>query len=134
MKRFLAFLMLILTLNISYGNEKGKPQVSVLEYALTSGIEYRQPVDNLGNKIPNTIKRLYLWTKIKAYSPPTYIYHVWYYKGEEVARIRLYIKYPIFRTWSFKTIPPQWTGSWKVVVEDVYGNPVLEKEFIVFKE
>ncbi|NPA53756.1 MAG: DUF2914 domain-containing protein [Aquificae bacterium] len=105
----------------------------VIDSALTKAIRYKQPINTL-EKIPNTIKRIYLWTRIKTLYPPTYIYHVWYYKGKEVARIRLYIKYPIFRTWSFKTIPSTWTGKWKVVVEDINGIPLLEREFEVYKK
>ncbi len=105
-------------------------ETEVISLVLAKSVKNRIP-DTIGDVIPNNIGRVYLWTQIKANNPPTYIYHVWYYKNKEVARIRLYIKYPVFRTWSFKTVPPTWTGSWKVVVEDVYGNRLAEKSFKV---
>ncbi len=129
----LVFTLFLFVFISSLKAENIEPEVYVIDYALTTGIKYKQPTE-VAEEFPNTVRRIYLWTKIKAKNPPTYIYHVWYYKDEEVARIRLYIKYPIFRTWSFKTIPPQWTGKWKVVVEDIHGIPVLEKEFFVYKK
>ena len=127
--RFLKiFLVLLFLSSISFAQE-----VSIIDYALTTGIKNKDPVNRL-DSFPNTVKRIYLWTKVKALNPPTYIYHVWYYEGKEMARIRLYIKYPIFRTWSFKTLMPQWIGNWKVVVEDKDKNPIFEKNFKVYKE
>ncbi len=130
MKRLVFILLLAFSIyNISFAENKN---VKVIEMALAKSVKNRIP-EIIGDEVPNNIKRLYFWTKILAKEPPTYIYHVWYYKGEEVARIRLYIKYPIFRTWSFKTIPPSWTGKWKVVVEDENGNQIVEKHFKVVK-
>lgn len=133
MRRVFKIFNIFLFLCVFYTKSFAINDISVLDYALTTSIKNKDPIDRL-DSFPNTVKRMYLWTKIKALDPPTYIYHVWYYKGREMAKIRLYIKYPIFRTWSFKTLIPQWTGEWKVVVEDANGNPVFEKTFQVYKE
>ncbi len=124
---FLSFFLLIY-----FGYSYGKSNISVVDAALATGIENKNPV-GVSDKFPNTVKRVYLWTKIKVQNPPTYIYHVWYYKNREMARIKLYIRYSLFRTWSFKTILPQWTGDWRVQVEDTKGNIIFSKDFTVYK-
>jgi hypothetical protein len=103
-------------------------QIEVLDMKFSRDIEDRIPVD-VSEVFPPDIGRVYCWTKIKADSVPTKIYHVWYFKNREMARIELDIHYPVFRTWSYKTILPQWIGEWKVVVQDENGNEIYEKSF-----
>ena len=42
--------------------------------------------------------------------------HVWYYNGEEMARVNLPANYARNRIWSSKNILPEWKGQWKVAV------------------
>ncbi|WP_457642113.1 DUF2914 domain-containing protein [Persephonella sp.] len=120
--RNLFFIVLMIVFN------SNASEIKVLEIYFAENVENRKPI-NISETFPNTIKRVYCWTKIKAENPPTKIYHVWYHKDKEMARVELDIKYPYFRTWSYKTILSHWIGKWKVVVEDKNGNPLAEKEF-----
>ncbi len=131
-EKMLRFIVFVFILFSFYVHSVYAEDVEVLEAHLAISVKNRQPV-GVAERFPNTVKRVYLWTKIKAKKPPTYIYHVWYYRGKEMAKIKLYIKYSVFRTWSFKTILPQWVGPWRVVVEDINGNPIYEKSFEVYR-
>jgi hypothetical protein len=52
----------------------------------------------------------------------TVIKHVWLYKGEEMATVELPVRSSSWRTYSYKTIPPEWSGDWVVKVIDASGN------------
>ncbi len=104
----------------------------VLEMYFAKNVVNREPVD-VSEKFENTVGKVYCWTKIKTDSPPTYIYHVYKYNGKEMARVKLEIRYPVFRTWSYKTILPEWTGKWTVVIEDTDGNTIREGNFFIIK-
>ncbi|RMH43608.1 MAG: DUF2914 domain-containing protein, partial [Gammaproteobacteria bacterium] len=57
--------------------------------------------------------------------------HVWYWQDREMARVDLPVRSSNWRTWSSKRILPEWTGPWRVVVEDAAGKVVAEKVFRV---
>ena len=69
-------------------------------------------------------EKIYCWSLITGCENPTTVEHVWYLGGEEKARVTLDIKYPRVRTWSSKTILPEWTGDWKVEVVDSSGKVI----------
>ncbi|SNZ06280.1 Protein of unknown function [Persephonella hydrogeniphila] len=101
-------------------------KVQGMEFAVA--IQDREPI-GISDKFPPDIGKVYCWTKIYTEKIPTKIYHVWYYQGNEMARVELGITYHTFRTWSSKKILPQWTGEWTVVVEDENGNEIARKSF-----
>ena len=74
--------------------------------------------------------RIYCWTRVHGMSPPTTVTHAWYYEGKTKARVDLAVRSENWRTWSYKTFPPDWTGSWEVKVLDqdgmVLGSGVFE--------
>ncbi|RMA97830.1 DUF2914 domain-containing protein [Hydrogenothermus marinus] len=128
--RLTAFLLAILfSLNISFAEEK-KILAEVLEIKFATKIENREPI-NIYDEFPKDIKKIYCWTKIKAYQIPTFVIHEWYYNNRLMASVKLPITYYIFRTWSSKRILPIWTGKWKVIVKDERGNIIAEKEFFI---
>ncbi|WP_457626910.1 DUF2914 domain-containing protein [Persephonella sp.] len=102
--------------------------VKVEDMQFAVAIQDREPI-GISERFPPDIGKIYCWTKVIAEKVPTKIYHVWYYGDKEMARVELGITYHTFRTWSSKKILPQWTGTWKVVVEDEEGNKIAEKSF-----
>jgi len=66
-------------------------------------------------------ERVYCLTRVHGMSPPTTVTHVWYYEGKTMARVDLSVGSENWRTWSFKTYKPGWTGSWEVKVLDEDG-------------
>lgn len=104
--------------------------LEVEELSLARGIEQRQPVDVLDN-VPADIGRLYCFSRVTGAQEDTRIAHVWYWQDREMARVELPVRSSNWRTWSSKRILPEWTGDWKVVVEDAEGRIVAEKVFRV---
>jgi hypothetical protein len=55
--------------------------------------------------------------------------HCWFYKGEEMAVVELPVRSDAWRTWSYKTILPEWTGDWEVKVMDAGDNVLTSTPF-----
>jgi hypothetical protein len=87
------------------------------EAELCTGIEERMPVGTAESFAPE-VDKVYLWCKILGAEEPTSVRHVWYYDGEEMAMVELAVESESWRTWSYKTILPEWTGNWEVKVLD----------------
>ena len=104
--------------------------VDVIDMKFAEKVVNRVSV-NVSTEFPSNIKRVYCWTKVKAFEVPTYIFHEWYYKGKIMASVKLDIRSPLFRTWSSKRIIPAWKGNWRVVVKDANGSIVASKEFLI---
>jgi len=97
----------------------GKIEVSAA--AICKEVVNREAVD-IGTRFPNSVSRLYCFTKIVGASQPTEIVHVWSYGDVERARISLKVKSSDWRTYSSKAIQPYETGAWRVDVLDTAGN------------
>jgi len=114
--------------------EEGKPvetvKINVNKGSFCTGVENKQPV-NVGTEFNSNVGKVYFWTIIQGTEIPTTIRHVWYYKEKEMSNIELSVKFPNQRTWSYKTIMPQWIGEWKVRVVDSEGNLLKEVSFII---
>ena len=87
--------------DISFGTEIDKETRSVIGEAATF------PAD--GN-------RVYCMTRVHGMSPPATVTHVWYHESKTMARVDLSVGSENWRTWSYKTYLPAWTGSWEVKV------------------
>ena len=70
---------------------------------------------------PSDGERVFCLTRVHGMSPPTTVTHVWYFEGKTMARVDLSVGSQNWRTWSFKTYKPDWTGSWEVKVLDEDG-------------
>ncbi len=99
-----------------------------VEAALALAIEDRLPVDT-GSTFPADVGRVWLWTSVAGAEGQT-ISHVWSHDGHEWT-VELQIGADRWRTWSNKTIPPEWTGEWKVEVRDGAGNVLKTVTFTV---
>lgn len=95
-----------------------------------TGVEERKPV-GAAERFAADVGRVYCFSELTGVGAAEVIRHVWYWEGTEVARIPLPVEPGRFRTWSLKTIPPAWSGSWRVVVEDANGDVVGEVKFKV---
>ncbi len=79
------------------------------------GVKDREPVEP-DSVFGASVGRLYFFTEVMSTKKMTYVEHVWYYKDEEVFRIRLYVRSQRWRTWSSKAIPRRWIGEWRTEV------------------
>jgi len=108
-------------------------KLNVEEMEIGTNIEDRQII-GADSSFTSSVETLFCFTKIAGAEDNTQISHVWLHEGEEKARIPLSIQARTWRTWSSKTIPASWTGSWKVVIEDKSGDILAEKDFNISEE
>jgi hypothetical protein len=72
--------------------------------------------------VGDDIGRVYCWSTITGARQDTVVEHVWYWQEREMARVRLAVRAPRWRTWSSKRIAPGWSGSWRVEVVTTDGT------------
>jgi hypothetical protein len=103
--------------------------LEVAEVAIAKGVENRDAKD-VADTFTADVAKLYCWTKISGGQEGDTIVHRWK-KGEEVmGEITLKVNGSPWRTFSSKTIMPEWKGKW--VVEILAGDKVLtSKEFTI---
>ncbi|UCC80822.1 MAG: DUF2914 domain-containing protein [Candidatus Zixiibacteriota bacterium] len=89
--------------------------LTVKEMTFCAGVEDREPVSR-DTTFSSDAGNVFFWSNVLNDGYETVIEHVWYYNGEEMARVELPARYPRNRVWSSKTILPEWTGEWTVMV------------------
>jgi len=102
----------------------------VAKIDLATSIENREPV-GADTVFSADVGTIFCFTQIDDASDTTQIEHVWYYKDQEKADIRLDVKSEEWRTWSSKTILQSWTGHWRVMVKGPDGNVLATKNFVI---
>ena len=110
----------------------GGAQLAVAEAVISTGVQDRQPVDNL-TTVPADVGTVYCWTRITGAEGEIQLEHVWYKGDVEMARVSLRVAGSNWRTWSSKNIWPTWTGPWRVKILDEDGT-VLESIRFRIKE
>ena len=105
-------------------------KIEVADAAICKDVVDREAVD-VGTRFPNSVQRLYCYTKIVGASQPTEIVHVWSYGDVERARITLNVKSSNWRTFSSKVIQAHEIGAWRVDVLDTAGNLLKTIDFEV---
>lgn len=103
-------------------------QLTIDQISVCTAIEDRVPVGE-DTVFSNNVGQLYCFTQISGADGDTEIAHVWYFNGEEKARVNLTIKGQTWRTWSSKKIAETWVGPWRVDVMDGNGNVLVSKDF-----
>jgi hypothetical protein len=99
-----------------------------VEMKIGTGIDEREIIGE-GESFGAEVGKIYVWCVVEGAQEPTTIKHVWYYKGNNMAEIPLSIKYARHRTWTFKTIMPQWVGDWEVQILDQDDKLLTKKAF-----
>jgi len=112
------------------GEVQQDAQLEVSVAAICRDVLDREP-DGYGTSFPVSVDKLYCFTKVTGAQSPTQITHVWFFDGNERARVDLAVKSSSWRTYSSKIIQPQEIGKWRVDVEDFAGNVIKTLEFEV---
>ena len=92
-----------------------KSNLEVQDMAFCAGVEEREPISR-DTTFGSNVGQIFFWSNVLNSGDEASIEHVWYYNGEEKARVELPANYPRNRVWSSKTILPEWTGEWMVVI------------------
>ena len=105
-------------------------QLEVSVAAICRDVLDREP-DGYGTSFPVSVGKLYCFTKVTGAQSPTQVTHVWFFDGNERARVDLGVKSSSWRTYSSKIIQPHEIGKWRVEVEDFAGNVLKTLDFEV---
>lgn len=108
----------------------GGAQLAVAEAVITTGVQDRQPVDNL-TTVPTDVGTVYCWTRITGAEGEIQLEHVWYKGDVEMARVSLRVAGSNWRTWSSKNIEQIWTGDWRVDIVGPDGTVLDSVSFTV---
>jgi Protein of unknown function (DUF2914) len=103
-------------------------EITVSQAEVCQEIVDRMPVGS-GGVIPAGTDRVFCFTRIDGAQGVAEITHNWYYQGTLKASVVLPVRAASWRTWSSKTLLPEWTGEWMVEVLSNDGTPL---ESIIF--
>ncbi len=123
-------LFLLGIIGLSHGEDELHERLKVEGIVLCESVEEREPV-SVKTEFTSDVGKVYCWTNIYGAVKPTQIKHVWYYGDKKLAEVPLSIKYPRMRTWSCKSIIPEWVGDWYVEIIGPEGDVLKRVEFIV---
>jgi hypothetical protein len=105
-----------------------QPALVLEEVHIGTGVENREPI-GVGTVFPDDLGKIYCFTKIGGAEGMTDVYHVWYFGDNEMARVKLPVKSPSWRTWSSKTLIKGFgKGHVEIVTEsgDILGKAEFE--------
>lgn len=103
-------------------------EITVTQAVVCQEIVDRMPV-GAGDVIPAGTDRVFCFTQIDGIQAAAEITHNWYYQGSLKASVVLPVHANGWRTWSSKSLLPEWTGEWMVEVLSTDGTPL---ESIIF--
>jgi Protein of unknown function (DUF2914) len=107
------------------------PAITVAEAVVAKSVVDRAPQDT-GTAFPADVGQVVCWTKLSG-AAGTSIHHVWFHGDTQVGDVTLEVGGSPWRTWSRKTVPPDWTGAWHVEVRDASGTVLKRIDFTVGK-
>lgn len=99
----------------------------VLRALLTTGIENREPVDEIVSLDKNS-DRIYFFTEFSGLKGKT-VRHRWEYNGKVMGEVNFNVGSNHWRCYSSKNLLPEWTGIWTVSVLDDQDNVLTETYF-----
>jgi hypothetical protein len=104
--------------------------VSVEDAVICRNVVDRTPSEVI-DVVPSDIKKVYCFTKIVGAAQDSEVVHNWYFDGNLVASVNLFVGSTNWRTYSSKTILPDYTGAWKVEVLSKGGELLKQIMFVV---
>ncbi len=106
------------------------PKPLQVEVVFSRSVEDRQPTGE-DTLFSSDVGKVYCWTLVTGALESTTITHKWFWGQTDMASIDLEVDSPRWRTWSSKTILPEWTGRWSVTILDARGHPLASSTFSV---
>lgn len=105
-----------------------QPAIQIEDAVVCQDVVDRAPVGS-GEVMAKESERVYCFTRVVGAVGDTQITHNWYYKGALKASVVLNVRSSNWRTWSSKTMKPEWVGEWMVEILSEDGTPL---ESIIF--
>lgn len=126
-RRFLTLMISLALIGIPLTGVMAQ-ELTVTRAAVCQDVADREPVGS-GDVFPAGTERVFCHTEIDGAEGESEVTHNWYYKGALKASVVLPVRAGKWRTWSSKTMLPEWTGEWMVEVLSKDGTPL---ESIIF--
>ena len=99
----------------------------VARAVFTSDVQGREPTDTI-TSLSNDKNKIYFFSDLRGLGGQV-VTHRWEYQGRNMGDVKFNVGGPRWRVWSSKTLLPQLTGEWRVLVIDGNGNTVGEASF-----
>lgn len=106
------------------------PGINVTQAVICREVVDRSPVGT-DTVFPEGTERLFCFTRIDGAMGETEITHNWYYQGTLKASVALSVRSLAWRTWSAKTLNPDWTGEWMVEILGQDGTSIERLTFSI---
>jgi len=116
-----SLLALLFSTAIAFAGEVARAQ-------FTSGVDAREPVDELTEAAAANTNKVYFFTELRGLEGQA-VTHRWTHNGNTLAEVSFTPGSARWRVWSSKELLPGWTGTWTVSVVDASGNVLTEKSF-----
>lgn len=126
MKQILLTSIFILSLNPFLQAQ----DISVEAFEFGTDVQDREIV-NADTVFSSDVERIFCLTHVTGMEEESTLTHIWYLDNQEMASVELPVRSSDWRTWSSKTILPDWTGEWSVDVHDSEGNLLMSKSIQV---
>lgn len=97
--------------------------VKIEDAVVCQDVVDRAPVGS-GEVFAKEINKVYCFCRVLGAQPNTRIIHNWYYNGSLKASVKLTVRSSNYRTWSSKTLLPEWGGEWMVEILLEDGTPM----------
>ncbi len=104
--------------------------VQIEDAVVCQDIVDRAPVGSSDMFVRETSK-VYCFCRVVGAEPGSKITHNWYYNGSLKASVKLNVGSSNFRTWSSKTLSPEWQGEWMVEILSDDGKPLDSIVFMI---
>lgn len=104
--------------------------LQVIRDVVTTEVVDREPIND-GLVFSASMGPVFYFTEVKGAYTSTHIAHIWYYEGQQMAKVPLSVEGPRWRTWSSKRMVEDWKGSWRVEAVDEDGNLLSSQTFEV---
>lgn len=98
---------------------------SVARAAFTTGVQDREPVDQL-SAADTSLETVFFFTELADLQDQT-VTHRWEYNGEMMAEVKFNVGGARWRVHSSKKLLPEWTGTWTVSVLNGAGQVLTSK-------
>lgn len=116
--------------SFSQEGKAGESYLRIEDAVICQGVINREPIEP-GDIFSNNVKKLFCFTRVVGAKEDTEIIHKWYYKGEIISQVILPVKSVNWRTYSSKTIHPEYIGEWKVEIVSKDREPLEQIYFAV---
>jgi hypothetical protein len=118
-------LLLIFPLFLAFA----QTEMQVEKIGVGTGIQEKELV-GADSTFASSVGKVYCFSKILG-AEGKEVEQVWYHNDKEVNRVKIAVKYPSYRCWSYKTIQPNQTGTWRVEVVDNEGKVLKSISFTI---